>query len=224
MALLFQPESEHYKWAEGTVSWHSSYDSRQSVTDLVWLHLCTHTHTHMHTTYTSQTKHTHTRQHTPGKYPHPHYHHKHVHTHTNLSQLALSHWWWHLCQPWGVSPNSEYILSKERASLFWQVWLRLVQTPAGEEISKTRQIWSEVPLCCGGHVLPQQSHAGDGKAIPCVSPLTSCSHLRFWINWRQKHPCLGLRVSTLIYRTSRLSPLNSPIVFLKINPALRLVF
>ena len=60
MALLFQPESEHYKWAEGTVSWHSSYDSRQSVTDLVWLHLCTHTHTHICTQHTPHKQNTHT--------------------------------------------------------------------------------------------------------------------------------------------------------------------
>ena len=41
------------------------------------------------------------------------------------------------------------------------------QTGVGE--LHHRQTRSEIPLCCGGHVLPQQSHAGDGKALSHVS-------------------------------------------------------
>ena len=121
-------------------------------------------------------------------------HFKHTHTHT---QLAVPHWWRHLRQLRTACQGPLQIWPQERTSLFWQVWFGVAPPPAGEAVCKTRKARPEVPLCSGRHVLSQQSHAGESKALSRVSPVAS--KLSFvWVYYTLHSPDVASKLKSCL--------------------------
>lgn len=84
-------------------------------------------------------------------------------------QLALSHWRWHVHQPHASCQTPLQVRPQNRTCLLWQVGIRLEKSQESEAGSTTGKAWTEIPLCRGRDVLPEQGDAREGQAVPSVS-------------------------------------------------------